>query len=122
MTSNSPNPLSDTQNLFAYGTLQSEVIQLATFGRRLEGTEDALVGYRLEIIRIEDEEFVAASGTADHRNLEFTGDPADSVAGTVFKVSQSELEQSDAYEPEGYKRMLVQLRSGMKAWVYLQQA
>lgn len=116
------NPHDQTENLFAYGTLQSEVVQLSTFGRKLEGTDDALVGYRLKLIRIEDEDFVAASGTADHRNLEFTGDPADSVAGTVFKVSQSELEQSDAYEPEGYKRTMVQLRSGLKAWVYLQQA
>lgn len=121
MTSNSPDPLNAKQNLFAYGTLQSEVVQLATFGRRLEGTEDALVGYRLEIIRIDDEDFAAASGTADHRNLEFTGDPVDSVAGTVFRVTDSELVKSDAYEPEGYKRVLVQLRSGLKAWVYLQQ-
>ena len=87
----------------------------------MDGTEDALVGYRLRIIRIDDQEFVAASGTADHRNLEFTGDPANSVEGTVFKVTQSELERSDAYEPDGYKRVLVQLQSGLKAWVYLRQ-
>lgn len=116
------NPQDLTENLFAYGTLQTEAVQLSTFGRRLEGTEDALVGYRLEIIRIDDQEFVAASGTADHRNLEFTGDPADSVAGTVFKVSHSEIEHADSYEPEGYERVLVQLHSGLEAWVYLQQA
>ena len=105
--------------LFAYGTLQTEAVQLSTFGRRLDGTEDALVGYRIKIIRINDEGFVAASGTADHRNLEFTGDPADSVEGTVFKVTHSELERSDAYEPAGYKRVLVQSRSGRSVWVYL---
>lgn len=105
--------------LFAYGTLQTAAVQLSTFGRRLNGTDDALVGYRLKIIRIEDQDFVAASGTADHRNLEFTGDPTDTVEGTVFKVTPAELEQSDAYEPDGYKRVLVQLRSGVKAWVYL---
>lgn len=116
------NPQDQTENLFAYGTLQTDAVQLATFGRRLEGTEDALVGYRLRIIRIDDQEFVAATGTADHRNLEFTGNPDDSVEGTLFKVAQSELELSDAYEPEGYKRVLVQLRSGLKAWVYVQQA
>ena len=112
--------MSTEEYLFAYGTLQTEAVQLETFGRRLDGTEDALVGYRLRIIRIEDQEFVAASGTADHRNLEFTGDPADSVEGTVFKVTSSELEQADAYEPAGYKRVLVQSRSGRKVWVYLQ--
>jgi hypothetical protein len=113
---------SDTELLFAYGTLQTEAVQLSTFGRTLAGTGDALPGYRLQMIRIEDEDFVATSGTADHRNLEFTGDPADAVAGTLFKVTHSELEQSDAYEPAGYKRVLVQLRSGLNAWVYLQQA
>jgi hypothetical protein len=105
--------------LFAYGTLQSKPIQLSTFGRRLDGTEDALIGYRLRIVRIEDQDFVAASGTADHRNLEFTGDPADSVEGTVFRVTPSELEQADAYEPDGYKRVLVQARSRLEVWVYL---
>lgn len=112
---------SDTELLFAYGTLQTETVQLSTFGRRLEGTPDALVGYSLRMVRIDDAEFVATSGTANHRNLEYTGDLADSVEGTVFKVTHSELQQSDAYEPAGYKRVLVQTRSGLNAWVYLQQ-
>lgn len=113
--------LNDTQSelLFAYGTLQTEAVQLSTFGRRLEGTYDALIGYRLKIITIDDPDFIAATGTADHRNLEFTDDPANSVEGTVFKVTPSELEQADAYEPDGYKRVLVQARSGLAAWVYL---
>jgi gamma-glutamylcyclotransferase (GGCT)/AIG2-like uncharacterized protein YtfP len=111
----------DSEWLFAYGTLQTEAVQLSLFGRRLDGKADALVGYRLRIVRIDDQEFVNASGTADHRNLEFTGDPNDLVEGTVFTVTRSELEQADAYEPAGYKRVLVQLRSGRNAWVYLQQ-
>ena len=109
------------QLLFSYGTLQIEAVQLATFGRRLDGAEDALVGYRVKIIRVEDLNFVAASGTEAHRNLEFTGDPADYVEGTVYKVTQSELEQADAYEPASYKRMLVQSRAGLNVWVYLQK-
>ena len=110
----------ESELLFAYGTLQTEAVQLSTFGRRLDGIEDALVGYRLRIIRIDNEDFVAASGTPDHRNLEFTGDPTDCVEGIVFQVAQSELEQADAYEPLGYKRSLVQSRSGLNVWVYLQ--
>jgi gamma-glutamyl AIG2-like cyclotransferase len=116
------NQVSDSEYLFAYGTLQSEPVQLSTFGRKLDGVPDALPGYRWRMIRIEDEDFVAASGTADHRNLEFTGDPTDVVEGTVFDVTHSELERSDAYEPDGYKRVLVPLRSGRKAWVYLQMS
>ncbi|HEY2963698.1 MAG TPA: gamma-glutamylcyclotransferase family protein [Pyrinomonadaceae bacterium] len=113
------NENTPTQNLFAYGTLQTTAVQLSTFGRRLGGKADALVGYRLQMIRIDDQEFVAASGTADHRNLEFTGNNSDVVEGTVFTVTTSELKQADAYEPAGYERSLVQLRSGLNAWVYL---
>ena len=109
-----------TENLFAYGTLQKAEVQLSTFGRKLDGKADAVVGCRLNIVRIDDPEFVAASGSANHRNLELTGDSSDVVEGTVFEVTTSELEQSDAYEPAGYQRTLVQLRSGLNAWVYLQ--
>jgi hypothetical protein len=110
---------SEMENLFTYGTLQLEEVQLSTFGRKLEGKPDALVGYRLVMIEIQDEDFVVKSGTADHRNLQFTGDSSDLVEGIVFAVTMEELEQSDAYEPEGYERVLVQCRSGLSAWIYL---
>ena len=100
----------DTQNLFSYGTLQIEAVQLATFGRRLKGEADTLLGYRLATLRMEDE---------DHRNLQFTGNPSDSVEGTAFEVTENELEQADAYEPDGYERVRVTLKSGLQAWVYL---
>ena len=108
-----------TENLFTYGTLQLEDVQLDTFGRRLEGHADALPGYTLKTIVIEDEDSVVKSGTEIHRNLRFTGDPSDFVEGTIYSVTQQELEQADSYEPDGYERVLVQLRSGAKAWVYL---
>lgn len=108
-----------TENLFTYGTLQLTDVQLETFARTLEGAPDVLIGYRLVQILIEDEAFVIKSGTADHRNLQFTGDASDSVQGMVFKVTKEELEQSDAYEPESYERVLVQLQSGTHAWIYL---
>ena len=108
------------ERLFAYGTLQTPEVQLSTFGRKLDGKSDALVGYRLQMVRIDDREFVAASGTENHRNLEFTGDTSDVVAGTAFLVMTTELELADAYEPAGYQRRLVQLRSGLEAWVYFQ--
>lgn len=110
-----------TENLFTYGTLQLTEVQLETFGRTLQGTPDLLVGYRLVQIEIQDQDFVAKSGTANHRNLQFTGDPNDSVQGIVFKVTKQELENSDAYEPTGYQRVLVQLKSGANAWIYLDQ-
>ena len=111
----------ETENLFTYGTLQQEDVRLSTFGRRLEGTADALPGYRLVMVRIEDQDFMVKSGTADHRNIHFTGSASDFVEGFVFSVTRKELEQSDAYEPDGYERVLVQLKSGLNAWVYLNQ-
>src|ERR1043165_6879544 len=100
----------NTEKLFSYGTLQSEDVQLATFGRRLQGQQDTLVGYRLTAIRIEDEQFVAKSGSADHRNLQFTGNASDSIEGMAFEVTGKELEQADAYEPDGYERVRVTLK------------
>ena len=112
----------DGELLFSYGTLRQEAVQLATFGRKLHGSADALVGYRLKNIRIDDHDFVISSGTTDHRNLEFTANTNDIIEGVAFTVTQAELEQADAYEPAGYARQLVQLRSGLNAWVYLLQA
>lgn len=108
-----------TEQLFSYGTLRLASVQLSTFGRRLEGRPDALVGYRVVIVRISDSDFVAKSGSADQRNLQFTANDSDSVEGTVFDVTRDELKQADAYEPVGYERVLVQLKSGTSAWVYL---
>lgn len=108
-----------TELLFSYGTLQQEHVQLKTFGRRLEGEPDALAGYKLVVITITDEAFVAKSGTAEHRSLQFTGNSADVVEGTALKLTKHELEQADEYEPEGYERVKAQLRSGGSAWVFI---
>ena len=110
------------ENLFTYGTLQLEEVQLETFGRKLEGRPDVLAGYRLVMITIEDQDFVVKSGSAVHRNIVATGDASDFVEGVVFKVTKAELEHSDAYEPEGYERVLVHTKSGTNAWVYLNTA
>ena len=110
----------ETENLFSYGTLQSEAVQLATFGRRLEGKADILVGYYLTMIPIRDRDVVAKNGDTHYRNIQFTGSASDLIEGTVFTVTGKEIEQADAYEQvAGYKRVLVQLRSGMNTWVYL---
>jgi gamma-glutamylcyclotransferase (GGCT)/AIG2-like uncharacterized protein YtfP len=104
--------------LFSYGTLQEEAVQLSTFGRLLRGEPDQLVGFEQSVFTIEDVEFVAKSGKANHAIVQFTGDEGDRVNGTVFEVSDSELAQSDEYEPAGYTRIETTLASGKKAWVY----
>ena len=108
-----------TENLFSYGTLQLEEVQRDTFGRKLDSTPDALQGYKLVTVTITDEDFVAKSGSANHRNLQFTGKASDVVEGVVLKVTRKELEQADDYEPEGYGRVRAQLRSGGQAWVFV---
>ena len=107
------------ESLFAYGTLQSAAVQLAIFGRQLQSRPDALVGYRLITIEIEDQDFIVTSGTAYHRTLQFTGVASDIVNGTVLSLTSRELTLADAYEPSGYKRLEVQLQSGSSAWVYI---
>ena len=110
----------ETENLFSYGTLQEEAVQLATFGRLLEGRPDSLVGYAVTQIPIKKQEVVARTGNTHYRNLQFTGAESDLVEGTVFKVTLFELEQADVYEQEAdYKRVRVRLRSGAETWVYL---
>lgn len=42
------------ENLFSYGTLQQENVQLKNFGHTLEGSKDTLQKYCLEDIEITD--------------------------------------------------------------------
>jgi len=104
--------------LFSYGTLQQEGVQLSTFGRRLDGDADALIGFEQSLLTIDDQEFVKTSGKAQHAIVRFTGRSENAVNGVVFEVSDSELAQADQYEPVGYKRIMTTLRSGKRAWVY----
>jgi gamma-glutamylcyclotransferase (GGCT)/AIG2-like uncharacterized protein YtfP len=105
--------------LFSYGTLQQENVQLATFGRRLEGSPDFLVGFQHTLFEITDQEVIRTSGKTHHPMATFTGIATDRIAGTVFEITQSELEQADRYETDAaYRRVGTTLHSGRKAWVY----
>ena len=104
--------------LFSYGTLRQEAVQLATFGRRLRGEPDELVGFEQSLLRIDDPAFVAASGKADHAIVRFTGRDDSRVKGTVLEVTEPELARANAYEPAGYQRISATLASGRQAWVY----
>ena len=71
------------------------------------------------MIEITDRDFIVTSGTAHHRNLQFTGVAADIVEGWVLSLTKNELDLADSYEPSGYYRVAVELRSGSSAWVYI---
>ena len=98
--------------LFSYGTLQQSEVQLATYGRPLDGTPDALVGYRLERVLIEDPHVVQLSGKAVHTIARETGDPSDRIPGMLFELTEAELDSTDAYESAAYARIAVTLESG----------
>lgn len=105
--------------LFSYGTLQQEDVQFATFGRRLEGRADALLGHATSLLKIKDAEVVKTSGKAHHLIVRPSGNPADEVPGMVFRLTAAELAAADTYEVSDYKRIAVRLKSGLEAFVYV---
>jgi gamma-glutamylcyclotransferase (GGCT)/AIG2-like uncharacterized protein YtfP len=109
----------NTVPLFSYGTLRQENVQMASFGRLLAGSPDALPGYASVMVEITDPGVVAASGTKFHPMVVETGNPADEVPGSLFLITKSELAAADAYEVSDYKRAEVLLKSGKSAWVYV---
>jgi hypothetical protein len=117
-----PDHATHAELLFAYGTLQLEAVQLATFGRRLEGTSDALAGFDLVPLQITDQAVAALSGSARHTMAHFTGRASDVVSGTVFVVTPEELQHADRYEVADVKRVAVVLQSGLRAWAYIGEA
>jgi gamma-glutamylcyclotransferase (GGCT)/AIG2-like uncharacterized protein YtfP len=108
--------------LFSYGTLQLEAVQVNTFGRLLDGQADAVIGYKLSYIEIKDEAVLAVSGKKFHPIITHTGNPEDLVEGMIFLITNDELKRSDEYEVSDYTRVLADLRSGKKAWVYVSKA
>jgi hypothetical protein len=114
-----PGTSDATELLFSYGTLQLEAVQLATFGRKLVGTPDELPGFAQSMMKIDDPQVVATSGKTHHPFATFTGRDADAIPGTVFRVTAAEIRNADTYEVASYKRVAVTLRSGARAWVYV---
>jgi hypothetical protein len=105
--------------LFSYGTLQQESVQVSTFGRLLEGTPDALVGYMISMVEITDPEVLRTSGARFHPIVRHSGDPADETPGMVFEITEAELAAADTYEVSDYVRVTAPLKSGTSAWVYV---
>jgi hypothetical protein len=105
--------------LFSYGTLQLDAVQLATFGRLLSGTADALAGFEVVPLTIDDPGVVAISGKAEHTMARFSGRSTDVVHGAVFAVTPDEIRHADAYEVAAVTRVAVVLQSGVRAWAYV---
>jgi gamma-glutamylcyclotransferase (GGCT)/AIG2-like uncharacterized protein YtfP len=105
--------------LFSYGTLQLESVQLASFGRRLDGQPDTLQGYTCTMVEITDADVLATSGQRFHPIVRRSDHATDEVQGMVFRITAEELAAADRYEVADYQRVQVRLASGLDAWVYV---
>ena len=110
--------MADVERLFSYGTLRFPRVQRETFGAELPTVPDALIGWRLGVLRITDAAVLALSGAAEHPILERTGDASDRVDGSVLELTRAQLAAADRYEVDDYARVAVTLESGVEAWVY----
>lgn len=102
------------ENLFAYGTLKDKRIQETVFGKVLTGTPDSVTGFTTKEIKIE-EEF----GVTPYPIIVETKNPEDVVTGTLYQLTETQLQQADTYEGIHYKRIEVKLESNVIAWTYL---
>ena len=109
----------ETIHLFSYGTLQLDSVQMASFGRLLQGSDDSMPGFRKETVEITDPDVLEKSGERYHPIVLPSGNSDDEVAGKVFEITAEELAAADAYEVSDYKRIEVTLKSGIHAWVYV---
>ena len=105
--------------LFSFSTLQPEAVQLATFGRRLTGSSDALEEFELVSLTIEDQSVVEVSEKAHHTMARFTGRASDLISGTVYDPTADGIESADPYEVPAVRRVAVVLKSKRRAWVYV---
>ena len=96
-----------TEQLFVYGTLMEPGVQVAVFGRAVEGSPDALADYRKSRIRLGGRVYPIVKPAA-----------GSTVEGLVITVSPTELAKIDHYEGEDYRRQKVTLVSGRRVWVY----
>lgn len=94
-------------------------MQLDTFGRLLDGDDDALPGYTVDYAEIEDTRVVDLSGLSVHPVVRETGNPLDKVVGRALRVTEDELDAADEYEVALYRRVSAVLASGRTAWVYV---
>lgn len=107
--------------LFSYGTLQKEKVQLETFGRILKGNKDTLSKYSLKMVEITDLEVLRKSEEKFHPIIEFSGDENDKIQGTLFEVTDTEIENADKYEVDDYKRIEVTFESGNNGFIYVKR-
>ena len=99
-----------TQYLFSYGSLQQEGVQKEILHRRLLGNKDMAQGYSISTKKFMGQYPMAVP----------SGHSSDEIAGISFNVSFVELYWIDQYETAAYKRVPIVLKSGKRAWIYIE--
>jgi hypothetical protein len=92
-------------------------VQLATFGRELNGSPDSLMEFALSMLEITEPKVIATSGARHHPVLRRTGTDHDEVPGMVFDITAAELLAADAYEVDDYERVQVRSKRGRDVFV-----
>ena len=98
-----------TTHLFVYGTLLDHGVQEMVFSRKPEMLEAEISGF------VKRENQVAGR----YPDLDYTAEPGDVVKGQVLVLNKHELPLVDHYEGRAYQRVEVVLKTGVKAWVYV---
>jgi len=108
-------------NLFSYGTLQLEKVQLESFDRILKGKKDKLFSYKLENIEITDEVVLRRSNEKIHPIAVQSKNKSDYISGVLFEITEKELQKADEYEVSDYQRVKEIFQSGNYGWVYIKK-
>ena len=95
--------------IFAYGTLKTAKIRKALLNRVVPSDKDTLSGFTLEKIYLDGIRYPIAVMDPFNKNQ---------IHGEVFKVTLKEIQIIDDYESDAYQRIIVNLNSGRKAWIY----
>lgn len=99
------------KRVFTYGTLQKPEVQIELFGRLLKGSQDKLNGFKKEKILIKRQSYPILTPT---QNLSKSY-----IDGVCYELTETDIQNCDAYEGMEYKRIKVTLDSGKQAWVYI---
>ncbi|MEO7239939.1 MAG: gamma-glutamylcyclotransferase [Sphingomicrobium sp.] len=83
----------------------------------LDGEPDALAGFVLTPLAINDPAVVKLSGLAVHQPACATGKAADRLSGMLFALNAAELAAADAYEVAAMTWIEIDLESGRRRFV-----
>jgi gamma-glutamylcyclotransferase (GGCT)/AIG2-like uncharacterized protein YtfP len=95
-------------NLFIYGSLQNNEVQMHLFGRLCPKEDATLEDYKMVDFLDNDNQIYPT----------IEKEKGSSVVGKLITLTEEELKKADNYEGGQYKRIEVTLVGGQRTWVY----